>query len=507
MILAFLNVDAKLYLPEARKLGEVLLLMQRADGAITDGDRDPRNVHTEPHMDSYSALMMLYDVTGERKWKAAAERAWRWFTANVYRPDEDTIYQGMRPGGPSQVFATDAYSWTLAGRGGDRIPLHEAARLTERMLRRSLAQVTLELPDGKTKTITLVDFADVQDIRVRADRGGFHPMGSVEWIGGVILALQKDAVRFQRSRDKVEQEKAPYYKALAEFFSEQALEAYYEVEGLKGLVSFYATAQWVATGHGWKTPYFYVKDPQGKAVIKGGSTIGSWPVLPFMRANPFILNDDYGKSYDVIAVDDAARRAALDHVDQIARERAFMESVATEMAGDVGDIPEMWRYNLQMYRAFNAGNYYAAILWAHKVVGNAEWRRMAVDQEKRKERDIGGLVEYPWGRQPSRARDEQRAIQKYPLLNEMGAAMWGLAVCQYKLGNTLAAKAWILTIIETIPLHQIFSPAGPGYWNALVSWHENPGCTLLDADMGLLYRQVLKNTGRKTALPQSFYLK
>jgi len=481
--------------------------MQRPDGAVVDGDRDARNVHTEPHMDAYSAFMMLHDVTGSEKWSAAAERAWEWFAQNVYRPDEDTIHQGVRPGGVSEVFATDAYSWTIAGRGGERIPWDALERLTQRMLRRSLAQVTLELPDGKIKTVTLVDFADVRDMRITADRGGFHPMGSVEWIGGVILALQKVAVRSWEEGGSAAREKAGFYKGLAEFFTRQSLDSFYELEGIQGIVAFYATGQWVATGHGWKTPYFYVKDLAGKPVIKGGSTIGSWPVLPLRRANPFKLDDAYGRVYDAIPLDAAARQKARDHVADIVRERAFMERVPTEMASDVGDIPEMWRYNAQMFGAFNRGDHYAAILWAQKVVGNAEWRRLAADQQARKRRDIGGIVDYPWGRALADAGAAHRTIQKYPLLNEMGAAMWGLAVAHYKLGNRADAKAWVRAIIETVPDHQIFAPAGPGYWNALVSWQENPGGTVLDAEMGMLYREALKEMGRSTALPPAYAVK
>ncbi len=507
MIMAFLQVDRKAYLPQALTLGRALMLMQRDDGAVVDGDRDARNVHTEPHMDAYSAFLMLYDVTQDAVWKDAAEKAWGWFVRNVYKPDQDTIYQGMRPSGSSELFATDAYSWTIAGRAGERLPLDVLDRLTERMLRRSLSRVTLELPDGKTKTVTLVDFADIQDMRVTADRGGVHPMGSVEWIGGVILALQKNAVRFWEAGDQAARMKAKYYKALAEFFTQQALDTYYELEGISGVVSFYATGQWVATGHGWKTPYFYVKDPAGKAVIKGGSTIGAWPVLVLERNNPFKLDDRYGDIYDLIRLDDAARIAAKDHVEEIVAARTFMESIPMEMAPDAGDIPEMWRYNAQMFNAFNRGDYYAAILWAQKVVTNAEWRRLAVEQQARKAREVGGLVEYPWGKAVTQAPVEVRAIQKYPLLNEMGAAMWGLAVSYYKLGDHAQAKAWIGAMIESVPYHQIFAPAGPGYWNALVSWDTNPGGMMLDSQMGELYRDVLQEMDRASALPQSFYIK
>ncbi|MBF0330437.1 MAG: AGE family epimerase/isomerase [Candidatus Omnitrophica bacterium] len=507
MVLAFLTVDRKQYLQDAIKVGQAILAMQRADGAITDGDRDARNVHTEPHMDSYSAFLMLYDVTGDEKWKAAAERAWAWFVSNVYRPDQHVIYQGIRPAGPSEVFATDTYSWTIAGRGGDRLPLNVIEALMDRMLRRSVSQVTLELPDGKTKTLTLVDFADVQDMRITADRGGFHPMGSVEWIGGVILALQKSAVRFENAGDEPNRTKAKFYKALAEYFTQQAVDSFYEVDGVAGVLSFYATGQWTATGHGWKTPYFYVKDPDGKPVIKGGSTISSWPVLPLKRVNPFMLDDPYGQVYDRIVADGAARQQAAAYVTEVAAARAFMESVPAEMASDVGDIPEMWRYNARMFQAFEAGDYYAAILWAQKVVGNSEWVKMAADQQARKARDIGGLVEYTWGSSAADAKESTRLIQKYPLLNEMGTAMWGMAVSQFKLGNRNDAKSWIKTLIETVPLHQIFAPSGPGYWSAIISWEDNPGGTVLDAEMGEVYREVLAEMGRTSAIPKIFAIK
>ncbi len=504
MVMALLKVDRKKYLPEALTLGRALRLMQRADGAVTDGDRGAGNVWTEPHMDSYSAFLMLFEATGDGAWKEAADKAWEWFAGNVYKPGDGVIHQGMRPGGPTAVFATDAYSWTMAGRGGERLPLDVLEKLTDRMLRSTVARVTLELPDGDTRTVTLVDFTDARDERIKADRGGFHPMGSVEWIGGVILALQKNAVRFWNEGSFASQEKAGYYKALAEFFNRQAMDTFYALDGVKGLVSFYATSQWLATGHGWKTPYFYVKDPAGKPSVKGGSTIGAWVVLPLLRDDPFKLDDDYGRVYDAIPLDEPATRKAEAYIADIVQARTFTEPVPTEMASDVGDIPEMWRYNVQMFNAFNAGNYYAAILWAEKVVGNSEWRRLAVDQQRRKARDVKGLVDYPWGTPVAEVKEKQRTIQKYPLLNEMGAAMWGLAVSQYRLGNLSEAKSWVKTIIATVPYHQIFAPSGPGYWNALVSWETNPGGSALDAAMGEIYREVLRDMGSASAMPPSF---
>ncbi len=504
MVLAFLYVDRQKFLPEALMLGSTLLAMQREDGAITDGDRATQDVNTEPHMDSYSVFLALYEVTGDPVWQRAADRAWDWFSKNVLRPDGAIIFQGIHGGSPSEIFATDAYSWTMAGRGGERIPLEMLERLTDRMLRQGLSRVTLELPDGKSRTVTLVDFADIKDMRVIADRGGFHPMGSIEWIGGVILCLQKNAVRFWETGDAVNREKARFYKGLAEYFMAEAMKSFYHVEGVDGKLSFYATGQWVATGHGWHTPYFYVKDPNGNPVLKGGSTVGAWPVLPLTRNNPFKLGDNYGSVYDAIPIGDDTALKIDAYITSIVRERSFTEIVPTEMAEGADGVSELWQMNQRMFQSFVAGDYYAAILWAQKVVGNEDWGRRAKEEQKRKAREMGGLVDYPWGSSPDQAKNERRAVLRYPLLNEVGTAMWGLAVSNYKLGNIPEAKAWIRSIIEAVPYHQIFAPSGPGYWNALVSWETNPGGSYLDSEMGILYREVLKEMGLTSALPKSF---
>jgi hypothetical protein len=446
----------------------------------------------------------LYAATGDMEWKTAAERAWQWFVDNVYHPDTGVINQGIHNEKLGNIFATDVYSWTMAGPAGDRIPLEALERLTDRMLRQGLSRVTIELPDGITRTVTLVDFADVKDVRIVVDRDGFHPMGSIEWIGGVILALQKNAVRFWEAGDDVNRNKARFYKALAEYFMSEAVKSFYSLDGLDGKISFYATGQWVLTGHGWRTPYYYVKDPQGNPLLKGGSTIGAWPVLPLNRLNPFILKDNYGLIYDAIPTGDEQTLEVDAYITSLVRERSYTENVPQDIAEGVGEVTEMWQYNQKMFLAFTAGDYYAAILWAEKITGNAEWVRKAKEEQQRKARDIGGMVDYPWGAATSQARVEKRAIIKYPILNEVGAAMWGLAVSHYKLGNIAESKAWIRTIIEEVPYHQIFAPDGPGYWNALVSWESNPGATLLDSDMGELYRDVLAEKGQSTAQPKSF---
>jgi len=83
------------------------------------------------------------------------------------------------------------------------------------------------------------------------------------------------------------------------------------------------------------------------------------------------------------------------------------------------------------------------------------------------------------------------------LLNEIGAAMWGLAASYFELEDYEATKRWMQRIIEEVPYHQIYAPNGPGYWNALISWDQNPGNNPRDAAMGVLYRQVLEELGEE----------
>jgi hypothetical protein len=507
MLMAFLQQDPVKYLPAARKLGDMLLVMQRADGAVTDGNRNSLNVNTEPHMDAYAAFLMLHEVTREDKWLQAADKAWDWFVRCAYRPGQAVIFQGVRGDVPGEIFATDVYSWTMAGPAGDRIPLPELERLSLRMLEKSLARVTLELPDGSTRTLTLVDFTDIRDARITADRGGKHPMGSVEWTAGVVLALQKNAVRFWEAGGEADRRKAVEMKALAEYFLAQTLDAYYTLDGVKGLISFYATGQWILTGHGWRTPYFYVKDGQGRTVIKGGSTVGAWPVLPLKRMNPFKRNDRYGGVYDAIPLSSIDSQAASERVGEIVMERQFVETVPREIAGSAEEIPELWRYNQNMFRSFSAGDNYAVILWAGKVLANSEWVKLARDQQRRKAAEIGGLVDYSWGTLVRDAPQAKQKIFRYSILNEVGVAMWGMAVAHYRLGDRETAKTWIRTMVEDIPYHQIYDPNGPGFWNALVSWETNPGMTGLDAEMGVLYREVLASKNLSSALPASFSVK
>ena len=474
IVMGFLNVNKERYLPVAVELGNALLSLQRPNGGLKDGDRSPNRVHIEPHMDSFATFLQLYQATNDKKWKMAAEKAWQFFIkSDAYHPSDGIIWQGIWEFGTNKTFATDTYSWTMAGPGGDRMSLFELEKFTETMLSKSLTSVTLELPDGKTRTVVLVDFTDPKDPQTIKEREGFHPMGTVEWAGGVIAALQKNAVKFWEKGNPQQKEMARHYKALAEYLIANSLYAFYEIPGLEGMLSFYATGQNVQTGHGWRTPFFYVKGPG--VTIKGGSLVSAWPVLPIQGLNPFEPRDTYKKSYDMIPLSVEDKERAIRFVALSVVNRSFKEAVPTRAIDAATQIVEPGNYNFQMWNAFVRGDYRKSMEWAQKVVNDPDWIRLARRDQEQKAREIGGIVHYPWGNAPSNVPDLEAAIWRYPFLNEAAAAMWGLAAAHFELGNREESKKWIRRIIEEVPYHQIYAPDGPGYWNALISWEFNPG--------------------------------
>ena len=502
---AFLFVNRDKYQDVAVMMGNALRSMQRNDGGITDGDREPPTVNTEPHMDAYSYFLDLEKVTGDPQWGVYALSAYNYFRNHLCDSEAGVIFKGADANGVIMTHATDAYSWTMMGQAGDEMSLEELERYTNTMLSKSLTKVTLELPDGKEKTLILVDFTDPRSKEAIDLRGGFHPMGSEEWVGGVIGALQKNAVRFWQRGD---QNKARFYAALANELVGNSLNGFYEIPGLQGMLTFYATGQNIETGHKWKTPYFYVKEKD--RTIRGGTPVGAWPVLPLAGVNLFILDDKYMEVFDKIRPDKIYIEAAKEFIAKTVIKRSFREKVPTEVEESATYIHEPWYFNDKAWKRFLRGDYKGSIKWAKKVLNNETWIRQARGQQKQKENEIKGLVLYEWGDSPESRQAEVTAIGRYPLLNDVGAAMWIMAASHFELSklkkghkkNLKEAKKWMRRIIKEVSLHQIFAEDGPGYWNALKSWETNQD-VLRDRQMGILYREILGEINlRAVALPE-----
>lgn len=533
-IFAMLQTDAEKYKKTALELGETLLSMQEEDGGIRDGDRAPDRVHTEPNMDCFAAFMMLYEVSGQQKWLIAADKAFEWFSKKAYDKENNAIHQGIWRERPSRIFATDVYSWTMAGPAGDRLSPEELRQLTEKMLTNCIVKVSLELPDSSRKTVILADFSKADDSRVVNARHGMHPMGTIEWTGGVILALQKNAVRLWKAGDR---KTAKQYKALAHLLLKETSLCFYRLDKPDIVMTFYATAQGVEIApfgaiqnkstNGWKTTYYYVKDADGKPSVKGGAMIGAWVLLPYLGVNPFILHDSYKASYDAIPIDASDVVNAAKALNDIATGRTYTEEAQEKKPDRRVQIVEPRMFNKMMWKAIEDGyqaksgsntvgakrSFTEAISWATKVVQNPVWMGLARADNETKQKEVGGIIYYPWGTvYPNNEHPVHFAIQRYPLLNEVGTAAWALATASYELGQKEQAKLWMGKIIDEFPLHQIAAVQDDkpdlilGYWNALVSWEERSLGMKADPGIYNLYKEVLSEKGIPSAKPPTVVL-
>lgn len=533
LIFAFLTVNPQKYYPQAVELGKTLLAMQRADGAIVDGDRAPLRVHCEPHVDAYAAFVMLYEMDSDPRWLSAAQAARQWWLTHAFNAQDGTIQQGVWEKEKQGIFATDVYSWAMAGPLGDLIPTEQLRKLTETMLVNSLVKVSVVLPDARTQTAVLADFSNPQDPRVKLARDGFRPVGSVEWTAGVILALQKNAVRLWQAQDMYT---AGVYKALAETLTQQVNLCFYPITFGGARMSFYATGQGIevapfgsvnnSTRSGWKTPYYYARTKDGADQFIGGSTISAWTALPLAGVNPFVLNDNYLIRYRQINVEHQHQLAADLVIRDAVGNRHFAELVPVKGPDPALQIIEPREFIKRMWSALNAAYsakdrqdqaavrayYREAIQWAQKVTDDPVWNELAKEENNKKLKEFEGLISYPWGKVIADTNHPlHTAIWKFPILNDMGAAMWGLATAHYELGEIETAKFWLKRIITEIPLHQIAEVKETyrgdriiiGYWNALQSWELNQGQQSRDRDMQKIYRQSLQELKIKSAMPST----
>lgn len=537
LIFALLSVNPDKYLSDAANLGYVLLSFQRDDGAVVDGDRNRERVYTESHMDAHAAFRMLYGFTKLKKWKTAADRAMDWFKKNVYESATGRIYQGLwESGWTNKAFAADSYSWLMAGPAGDELPVNEIRKIADHWLDRVLTRITLKLPDQSTRTLVLTDFTDPTNEETIQVRDGFHPLGSPEWTGGAVLALQKTSVRLWNAGDR---ETARTYKSLAEILMNQVFRSYYRVPGMKGMITFYSTGQSECVGpfgngtspeaRGWITPLYYIDNSDPSKKVMGGSAIGSWPMMIFYGMNPFQLNDPYRKTYDKIDLNETSELSANEIIERSTATRTWREKVPTAITSPVAQIMEPNGYSTRIWdnlsradRSREKKDSAAANTCYRKVIddcltvlNDTEWVRLAKFENGIKRKEIGGLVWYPWGKTYANNDSELlNQVLRYPILNELSVAVYGLVVANYELGNLDETKRYMELMMDDYSLHQIavldnsgLTPRGliSGFWNALVSWEDSLGYMTRDGDLGKIFAGILRERRVRYVKPETVF--
>ena len=270
LIMSMLQVNYQKYLSVAESLANVLLEFQDKDGGIITNPDNPAYKAAESHMDAVAAFKMLYQLTKKDAYLRAADKGVGWFRSNCINSN-NIVYKGIWFGAPHNIHAADAYTWPLLIAGEVFTP-EQIKQLISALEKRSLIEVNYTRSDGKEIKIITVDFTDPENSNIVSLRREYHPLGSTEWASGMALLYYQGAVLLWDSGDKVN---AITMKAKGDALLYDAWQT-----GVTnyGMIFFpYATAKWIETGHGYKTP------------VGNQSMAGNWIIFSDLKFNPFIL--------------------------------------------------------------------------------------------------------------------------------------------------------------------------------------------------------------------------
>jgi hypothetical protein len=375
----------------------------------------------------------------------------------------------------------------------------------------------------------LADNYDALDERIIAARQESHPSGSPALTAQLILALQLNAARLYYA----DYNTSSLYKAIAEELLSQLRNIYYPIPTTNGRLAMRETAQTTpippygadesAILARNTPPLYYVQSQNTEAIA--GSCDSAWIFFPEYLTNPFSLLDNEMYVYKQIPLTDLDQTRAVTLLNFYAQEHFYTEQPTT-MPDSEFSPPEPEEYNKRMWIHFAAAltaknnndftgmryEYGIAQQWAEKTLNNSAWYTLARHENATKASRSHGLINYPDSTTfPKNDNKLHREIWKYPLLNELGAAAWVMAVSEFEMGNYPECKKWITKIVKDFPLHQIAKTTKNadtgafdlinGYWNAIVAWEKNPDKDYREEKMKTIYFETLKELGLSSALP------
>ncbi len=260
------------YLPLARSLGDWVVVKQDDEGGIRGGP-GLTWYSTEHNLDVYAFLGMLFDVTGDEKYRAAQEKVLDWLEKYAYSLGEKRMNRGKG----DATISTDTFSWAIAAVG----PAVLAARSLDPEAIMDFAEkncrvaVTYMKPDGQSAKAEGFDFAKASHI----GRGGII---STEWTAQMIVAYKMMADYFAGMG---EESKETLYRDKAEFYLNELQKLMITSPSRTGQGRGclpYASIDNVDTGHGWRTP-------KGRAT---GSVAGTaYGIFAWEGYNPFSLKN------------------------------------------------------------------------------------------------------------------------------------------------------------------------------------------------------------------------
>ncbi len=267
----FEKTKDKKYLDIALRVYKFLKKMQDKEGGIIGGPA-VKWYSTEHNLDGYAFFMRMYSVFKDKKYLQDARQVLAWIDKYAYTAKNVPINRGR---GDSTI-ATDTYAWSIAAIGPQRLIKigMDPAGIMDFALNKCKTKTVFK-NNGRNITVEGFDFARAGHIA----RGG---VVSCEWTAQMIVSFGIMA-RFYKTRDRV---KFTYYKNLAKKYLSQLqkmiISSPSPIGKGRGCLP-YASAGFVDTGHGWRTP---------KNTHTGSVSATAYYIFAYLGYNP--LNPEVG---------------------------------------------------------------------------------------------------------------------------------------------------------------------------------------------------------------------
>ena len=517
LIKAMIMINKDGYKDVIKGLAEFLSGIQAPDGGFVRGVvAEERGLvfnnftDTEPHLDAMHALIEVYQITSDLKYKNAAAKAYRRALDTVVRLREGNISQGISANGQKNfIHATDVYTWggPMLLSAGVELGLMSEKNFSLDMIRnlvthfedQSLVKVTYERSDGAEVTVTGTDFTDPSSDRVISMRKEYHPQVSAEWSRGaenMYKALAVIAAR-QAQQDRPDAQEWKDYSivlkakgvAQGKEVSKMGFLRAVSIDGRSVRARFfsYATGLRVPTGHGWNTPDWNSKD--GPAAQGPASNTGSaWTILNGMGINLFGFSDrnltrELADIYDLPA--ETGSRLLAEAV----KSKPYRETGAKKFNAEEAIGWTSQDVMVQGFKAYEAGDYQKAIRVIEERIG--AWEPAARTQQNDKMSKVGGIIATQWGSVGSDDPALKYIYKHWPLLNEVGAMKWILTASNFQLGRKSEAKRHMRDIIKLYSLAQVHDPYQRGIWYPIRSFERAESGKQVDRQLQQLYEEVI----------------
>ena len=272
--------NEKRYLKIAKAVGDFLLKMIDKEGGIRGGP----NFHwysTEHNLDCYAFFKMLGELTKNSYYFDVSQKIKKWIDTYAYTDKGVPVNRGK---GDSTI-ATDTYAWSITALGPQElISLKMNPEVILDFAVKNCRVTTHFKVKDKEVFVTGFDFAKVRNL----PRGGVI---SCEWTAQMILAFEILSNYYQDKNP----DKANYYWERANYYFDELQKMVINSPSPLGRANPtlpYASASFVDTGHGWRTP-------KGDKVGSLAST--AYFLISYLGYNPLsgeFLTNSLKKAYE-----------------------------------------------------------------------------------------------------------------------------------------------------------------------------------------------------------------